>query len=239
MYYGTTNLSRVNIEAGWNALLKADFAADYMCDLNRFLYAEEASGKHIYPPRNEIFNAFEMTPLNKVKVVILGQDPYHRRGQAHGLSFSVRHGVRKPPSLQNIFKELQSDLKIMPPSHGNLEHWAKSGVLLLNSCLTVLEGQATAHAGRGWEKFTDSVINHLNQKKRNLVFILWGRQAQKKGININHNRHLVLTSPHPSPLAAYSGFFGSRPFSKTNAYLTKHQLAPISWDVRCNSLHTT
>lgn len=199
--------------------------------LSQFLRTEKAAGKKVYPPGREIFNAFLLTPFDLVKVVILGQDPYHGPGQAHGLCFSVRRGIAKPPSVQNIFKEMQSDLGIEPPPHGNLESWAKAGVLLLNSCLTVVDGQAGAHAGKGWERFTDAVIDQLNQNKQNLVFILWGRKAQEKGAKINRDRHLVLASAHPSPLAANNGFFGSAPFSKTNAYLFQHGIKPINWDI--------
>ncbi len=199
--------------------------------LSHFLRAEKAAGRKIYPPGDEIFHAFSLTPFDSVKVVILGQDPYHGPGQAHGLSFSVRAGIAQPPSLQNIFKELQSDLGTQPPQHGSLENWAKAGVLLLNSCLTVADGQAAAHAGKGWERFTDAVIDQLNQHKRHLVFILWGRKAQEKGARINRDHHLVIASAHPSPLAAHDGFFGSAPFSKTNTYLHKHGITPINWDV--------
>ena len=164
-------------------------------------------------------------------MVVLGQDPYHGPGQAHGLSFSVRHGVPKPPSLQNIFKELHADLGIAPPPHGNLEHWAQAGVLLLNSCLTVLDGQAAAHTGKGWEQFTDAVIDQLNQHRQHLVFMLWGRKAQEKGAKIDRQRHLVLASAHPSPLAAHNGFFGSAPFSKANEYLLRHGLTPVNWEI--------
>ena len=202
-----------------------------MKSLSKFLRAEKASGKKIYPQGREIFRAFSLTPFDLVKVVILGQDPYHGPDQAHGLSFSVRPGIAKPPSLQNIFKELQSDLGIQPPPHGNLENWAKAGVLLLNSCLTVIDGQAAAHSGKGWERFTDAAIEKLNRHKQHLVFILWGRKAQEKGAKIDQHRHLVLSSAHPSPLAAHNGFFGSAPFSKTNAYLSRHGIAPVNWDV--------
>ena len=202
-----------------------------MQSLSKFLRAEKASGKKIYPQGREIFRAFSLTPFDLVKVVILGQDPYHGPDQAHGLSFSVRPGIAKPPSLQNIFKELQSDLGIQPPPHGNLENWAKAGVLLLNSCLTVIDGQAAAHSGKGWERFTDAAIEKLNRHKQHLVFILWGRKAQEKGAKIDQHRHLVLSSAHPSPLAAHNGFFGSAPFSKTNAYLSRHGIAPVNWDV--------
>ena len=224
-------MPEVKLERSWKLRLKQEFAADYMQRLGQFLRAEKAAGKNIYPPGKEIFHAFALTPFDLVKVVILGQDPYHGPGQAHGLSFSVRPGITKPPSLQNIFKELQADLGIHPPPHGNLENWAKAGVLLLNSCLTVADGQAAAHAGRGWECFTDTVIDQLNQHKRHLVFILWGRKAQEKGAKIDRDRHFVIASAHPSPLAAHNGFFGSAPFSKTNAYLRQHGKTPINWDV--------
>ena len=227
-------MAEIKIEPSWKSRLKEEFAADYMQRLGQYLRAEKAAGKKIYPLGNEIFHAFALTPFDHVKVVILGQDPYHGVGQAHGLSFSVRPGIAKPPSLQNIFKELQSDLGIQPPPHGNLENWAKAGVLLLNSCLTVADGQAAAHAGKGWETFTDAVIDQLNHNKRHLVFILWGRKAQEKGAKIDRDRHLVLTSAHPSPLAAHNGFFGSAPFSKTNAYLCQHGITPINWDVTAN-----
>ena len=221
----------IKLEPSWKIRLEDEFAADYMQRLGQFLRAEKASGKKIYPQGREIFRAFSLTPFDLVKVVILGQDPYHGPGQAHGLSFSVRPGIAKPPSLQNIFQELQSDLGIQPPPHGNLENWAKAGVLLLNSCLTVVDGQAAAHSGKGWERFTDAAIEKLNQHKQHLVFILWGRKAQEKGAKIDQHRHLVLSSAHPSPLAAHNGFFGSAPFSKTNAYLCQHGIAPVNWDV--------
>lgn len=228
-------MPEIKLEPSWRSRLEREFAADYMQRLGQFLRAEKAAGKKVYPPGYEIFNAFALTPFDLVKVVILGQDPYHGPGQAHGLSFSVRPGLAKPPSLQNIFKELQSDLGIHPPQHGNLENWAKAGVLLLNSCLTVTDGQAAAHAGKGWERFTDTVIDQLNQHKNHLVFILWGRKAQEKGANIDRDRHLVLDSAHPSPLAAHKGFFGSAPFSKTNAYHRQHGISPINWDVNAHS----
>jgi uracil-DNA glycosylase len=224
-------LPDIKLEPSWKIHLEDEFATEYMKNLSQFLRAEKAAGKKIYPQGREIFRAFSLTPFDLVKVVILGQDPYHGPGQAHGLSFSVRPGIAKPPSLQNIFKELQSDLGIQPPPHGNLENWAKAGVLLLNSCLTVIDGQAAAHAGKGWERFTDAAIEKLNQHKQNLVFILWGRKAQEKGAKIDKHRHLVLSSAHPSPLAAHNGFFGSAPFSKTNAYLCRQGIAPVNWDV--------
>ena len=219
----------VRIEASWGARLAGQFAAPHMASLSAFLRAEKVAGKQIYPPGSQIFHAFELTPFNKVKVVILGQDPYHGPGQAHGLSFSVAHGVAPPPSLQNIYRELANDLGLAHPGHGNLEGWARQGVLLLNSCLTVEAGRAGSHQGKGWEPFTDAVIAALNRERENLVFILWGRKAQDKGAVIDRSRHLVLTSVHPSPLSASNGFFGSRPFSAANAYLESHGMTPVDW----------
>ena len=221
--------AEVRIEASWKTHLAGQFAAPHMKTLSRFLRDEKAAGKRIYPPGGQIFYAFELTPFDNVKVVILGQDPYHSAGQAHGLSFSVAHGVMPPPSLQNIYKELQADLGLAHPRHGNLESWARQGVLLLNACLTVEDGRAGSHQGKGWEPFTDAVIAALNRERQNLVFILWGRKAQDKGAVIDRERHLVLTSAHPSPLSASSGFFGSRPFSATNSYLESHGIKPVDW----------
>jgi uracil-DNA glycosylase len=219
----------ITIDASWKARLMNEFSADYMQKLSQFLRAEKAAGKRIYPPGKDIFAAFEMTPFDRVKVVILGQDPYHGPGQAHGLSFSVRRGFTPPPSLVNIHKELASDLGLPVPSHGSLEGWARQGVLLLNSSLTVEDGRAGAHAGKGWERFTDAVIQQVNDARDNLAFILWGRKAQQKGAHIDRRRHLVLESAHPSPLSAHNGFFGSAPFSRTNHYLADHGIAPIDW----------
>ena len=219
----------VRIEASWGARLASQFAAPHMTALSDFLRAEKAAGKRIYPPGGQIFRAFELTPFDKVKVVILGQDPYHGPGQAHGLSFSVAPGVAPPPSLRNIYRELESDLGLAHPGHGNLESWAHQGVLLLNSCLTVEDGRAGSHQGKGWEPFTDAVIAALNRERDHLVFILWGRKAQDKGAVIDRERHLVLTSVHPSPLSATNGFFGSRPFSATNAWLESHGIPPVDW----------
>ena len=221
--------AEVRIEASWKTRLAGQFAAPHMKTLSRFLRDEKAAGKRIYPPGGQIFRAFELTPFDNVKVVILGQDPYHGAGQAHGLSFSVAHGVMPPPSLQNIYKELQADLGLAHPGHGNLENWARQGVLLLNACLTVQDGRAGSHQGKGWEPFTDAVIAALNRERQNLVFILWGRKAEDKGAVIDRERHLVLTSAHPSPLSASSGFFGSRPFSTTNSYLESHGIKPVDW----------
>ena len=219
----------VRIEASWGTRLADQFAAPHMTALSRFLRAEKAAGKRIYPPGDQIFRAFDLTPFDKVKVVILGQDPYHGHGQAHGLSFSVAHGVAPPPSLQNIYRELRDDLGIAHPGHGNLESWARQGVLLLNSCLTVEDGRAGSHQGQGWEPFTDAVIAALNHERAHLVFILWGRKAQDKGAVIDRDRHLVLKSAHPSPLSASNGFFGSRPFSAANAWLESHGMTPVDW----------
>ena len=217
------------IEPSWKARLAGQFASPHMAALSAFLRAEKSAGKRIYPPGSQIFQAFELTPFEAVKVVILGQDPYHGPGQAHGLSFSVAQGVAPPPSLQNIYKELATDLGIDHPGHGNLESWARQGVLLLNACLTVEDGRAGSHQGKGWEPFTDAVIAALNREREHLVFILWGRKAQDKGAVIDRARHLVLTSVHPSPLSASGGFFGSRPFSAANEWLQSHGMTPIDW----------
>ena len=219
----------VRIEPSWKARLAAQFDSPHMAGLSAFLRAEKSAGKRIYPPGSQIFRAFELTPFEAVKVVILGQDPYHGPGQAHGLSFSVASGVAPPPSLQNIYKELATDLGISHPGHGNLESWARQGVLLLNACLTVEDGRAGSHQGKGWEPFTDAVIAALNREREHLVFILWGRKAQDKGAVIDRDRHLVLTSVHPSPLSASGGFFGSRPFSAANDWLQSHGMTPIDW----------
>ena len=220
----------IQIETSWKTRLADPFNASYMTALSEFLRKEKSEGKRIYPPGNEIFRAFELTPFDDVKVVILGQDPYHGPGQAHGLSFSVAAGVQPPPSLRNIYRELEADLGISHPGHGNLEGWARQGVLLLNSCLTVQEGQAGSHQGKGWELFTDQVIRCLNQDRQNLVFILWGRKAQDKGTEIDRSRHCVLSSVHPSPLSASNGFFGSKPFSQANAYLEETGQKPVDWN---------
>jgi len=224
-----TPAADIRIEASWKARLAGQFAAPHMTALSQFLRSEKAAGKRIYPPGGQIFNAFALTAFDDVKVVILGQDPYHGPGQAHGLSFSVARGVAPPPSLQNIYKELESDLGIAHPGHGNLESWAQQGVLLLNACLTVEDGRAGSHQGKGWEPFTDAVIGALNREREHLVFILWGRKAQDKGAVIDRGRHLVITSAHPSPLSAHNGFFGSRPFSAVNDWLQSHDISPIDW----------
>ena len=202
-----------------------------MLALRSFLLAERNAGKTIYPKGSEWFAALDATPRSKVRVVIFGQDPYHGEGQAHGLCFSVRDGIRLPPSLLNIFKELESDLGHMRSSHGNLQNWAEQGVLLLNSVLTVEAGHAASHQGKGWEQFTDAIIRLLNAQASPLVFILWGAYAQRKGAFIDKSRHLVITSAHPSPLSAHNGFFGSKPFSRTNDFLEKRGLIPIDWNL--------
>ncbi|MGB4293853.1 MAG: uracil-DNA glycosylase [Bacteroidales bacterium] len=218
----------VKIEESWKQRLKAEFEKDYFLRLVDFV-KEEYRTRTIYPPGSLIFNAFNLCPFDKVKAVIIGQDPYHGPGQAHGLCFSVRDGVPFPPSLVNIFKEIHDDLGIPVPKSGNLERWARQGVLLLNAILTVRANQAGSHQGKGWEQFTDAVIKILNEEKNNLVFFLWGAYAQNKGAVIDKTRHLVLESVHPSPLSAAKGFFGNRHFSKCNEYLTMHGIEPVKW----------
>jgi len=221
--------TEIKLDDSWKSSLGEEFAKPYMVKLKGFLSEEKARGKVIYPKGSEYFRALDLTPLDKVRVVILGQDPYHGPGQAHGLCFSVRPGVRIPPSLINIYKELENDLAIAPASHGFLNAWAKQGVLLLNSVLTVEAGQAAAHQGKGWEHFTDAVIRAVNENAHPVVFILWGAYAQKKAAFVNTARHLVLKAPHPSPLSAYNGFFGSKPFSAANRFLQDQGFAPIDW----------
>ena len=218
------------IEESWKAILQDEFEKPYFPMLKKFLLEEKR--KHvIYPPGPQIFSAFNLTPFNKVSVVLLGQDPYHGPGQAHGLCFSVSQGIAPPPSLINIFKELKSDLGIPFPGHGNLTGWAKQGVLLLNATLTVRANQAGSHQKKGWEVFTDKVIETLSHKRTNLVFLLWGNYAQQKSALINPEKHLILKSVHPSPLAASRGFFGCRHFSKANQYLIKNGKEPVNWDL--------
>lgn len=219
----------VRLEESWRQALTPEFSSGYMQSLKEFLLAEKQAGKHIFPKGSEYFRALDLTPLDAVKVVILGQDPYHGAGQAHGLCFSVQPGVRIPPSLVNIYKEMQSDLGIPPARHGFLESWAKQGVLLLNSVLTVEEGRAAAHQGRGWERFTDAVIRTVNERCDHVVFLLWGSYAQKKAAFVDTSRHLVLKSVHPSPLSAHGGFFGCRHFSKANEWLAMQGRAPVDW----------
>ncbi|ERS90604.1 uracil-DNA glycosylase [Halomonas sp. PBN3] len=215
----------------WRQWLDEEFEAPYMQALRDFLAAEKAARKVIYPHSSEWFRAFELTPLDRVKVVILGQDPYHGPGQAHGLCFSVKPGVRIPPSLANIYKELADDVGFRPVAHGNLEHWARQGVLLLNASLTVEQGNAGSHRGRGWETFTDRAIEGVNAHAPPTVFLLWGSHARNKRALIDASRHLVLESPHPSPLSAHRGFFGNHHFSRANAFLVEHGRAPIDWQL--------
>ena len=222
--------TKPQLEASWLAVLNDEFQQEYMQKLRAFLLSEQQQHR-IYPRFSLIFNAFQNTPFHDVQVVILGQDPYHGPGQAHGLSFSVQKGTPLPPSLQNIFQELHQDLHIRPSSHGDLSCWAAQGVLLLNTVLTVRHRQAHSHRGQGWERFTDQVINKLNQQRTGLVFVLWGRQAQQKISMIDQQKHLVIRSPHPSPYSADRGFFGSKPFSKINAYLQKQGKKPIDWTI--------
>jgi len=216
------------IEERWKSVLMDQFQSPYFRTLKEFL-VEEKKKYTLYPPGRQIFNAFQRTPFDRVKVVILGQDPYHGKGQAHGLCFSVPQGIPKPPSLVNIFKELDSDLGIPIPEHGNLEKWADQGVLLINATLTVRDSQAGSHQKRGWETFTNRVIEVVSQEKSGVVFLLWGRFAQAKESLIDNNKHLILKSAHPSPLSAYNGFFGCRHFSKTNDYLKKQEETGIDW----------
>ncbi|NLN73442.1 MAG: uracil-DNA glycosylase [Bacteroidales bacterium] len=216
------------IESSWKKLLIDEFNQDYFINLKKFLL-EEKQNNIIYPKGSDIFNAFNFTPFNKLKLVILGQDPYHGEGQAHGLCFSVPHGIKIPPSLVNIYKEMESDLGIKSPQHGNLEKWAKQGVFLLNATLTVRKNQAGSHQNKGWEIFTDRVISLISEKSENIVFLLWGSYAQKKSTLIDAKKHLILKSVHPSPLSAYRGFFGCKHFSKSNDFLISKNIEPIDW----------
>lgn len=226
-------IDSVKLHESWKTALAGEFAEPYIQLLRNFLLAQKAAGKTIFPKGAEYFRALDLTPLDRVRVVILGQDPYHGPGQAHGLAFSVQPGVRTPPSLKNIYKEMQSDLGITPCPHGFLEHWARQGVLLLNSVLTVEMAQAASHQGKGWERFTDAVIRAVNARQEPVVFMLWGAYAQRKAAFVDSidkgGRHLVLKSAHPSPLSAHNGFLGSRPFSKTNDFLESRGLLPIDW----------
>lgn len=221
----------VQIGNEWDALLADQFTQEYYLKLRQFL-KQEYKTRRIYPNMYDIFNSLRYTSYSAVKVVILGQDPYHGAGQAHGLCFSVKKGVAPPPSLQNIYKELQSDLGITPPTHGELTDWAKQGVLLLNTVLTVREGAPNSHKGMGWELFTDRVIELLNAREKPMVFLLWGGNAKAKGKLLTNPNHLVLTAAHPSPLSAYHGFFGCRHFSKANAFLAQHGQQPVDWQIR-------
>jgi uracil-DNA glycosylase len=223
-------MADIQLEAGWLAQLQDEFDQPYMQSLRAFLQSEKDQGKTIYPKGSEFFAALNSTPIDAVKVVILGQDPYHGPGQAHGLCFSVREGVAPPPSLVNIFKEISSDLNIPNEfPHGCLSNWARQGVLLLNSVLSVEQQQAASHQGKGWETFTDKIIEVLSREREGCVFLLWGSYAQKKGSVIDNNKHLVLKAPHPSPLSSYRGFFGCKHFSACNEYLQNHGKTPIDW----------
>jgi uracil-DNA glycosylase len=225
------NSTTIGLEPAWNNQLGDEFKKDYMLSLREFLANRKQQGAIIYPPGSQWFAALNTTPFDQVRVVILGQDPYHGPGQAHGLCFSVLPNIKVPPSLANIYKELKSDLGIDQPNHGCLTSWAEQGVLLLNATMTVEQGQAGAHQGKGWETFTDTIINKLNQHRQGVVFMLWGSYAQKKASMIDAERHLVLQSVHPSPLSAYRGFFGCKHFSKANGYLQGQGLEPIDWQL--------
>lgn len=228
-------MRQISLEDSWKQALQPEFEKPYMKSLRTFLKAELDQKKVIYPKPSQYFAALDMTPLDSVKVVILGQDPYHGAGQAHGLSFSVQEGVRFPPSLLNIFKEIRADLGLEPPEAGDLTAWALQGVLLLNATLSVEAGQAGSHQNRGWETFTDKVVEVINEQCDNVVFLLWGAYAQKKGSRIDRDRHLVLQAPHPSPLSAHRGFFGCRHFSKANEYLQSHGKTPVTWVERSSA----
>jgi uracil-DNA glycosylase len=221
----------IQIEESWKEVLKEEFNKIYFQHIVTFLKAEKATGKIIYPPGSLIFNSFKQTPFSKVKVVIIGQDPYHNKGQAHGLSFSVPNGIPKPPSLLNIFKELKNDLGIEISENGNLEKWATQGVLLLNASLTVRQNEPGSHAQIGWLQFTDQVIKKLSDEKEGIIFLLWGKFAQEKQVLIDETKHFVLKAAHPSPFSASNGFFGCKHFSKTNTLLLKQQKDPIDWKI--------
>lgn len=218
----------VKIEQSWKEVLKDEFEKDYFKTLVEFVKYEYAT-QTVYPPGNEIFKAFDLCPFSQVKVVIIGQDPYHGQGQAHGLCFSVKDGVRVPPSLQNIYKELNADLGYAIPQSGNISHWAEQGVLMLNATLTVRARQAGSHQGKGWEQFTDKVIETISEQKQGIIFLLWGAYAQKKGAVIDRNKHYILSSAHPSPFSAHRGFLGNKHFSQTNKFLQKLGKEPIKW----------
>ena len=224
-------MGKIELESSWKEKLIDEFNKEYMLSLRDFLKKEKLKRKVIFPPGRKIFSALNLTSFQNVKVVILGQDPYHGSNQAHGLSFSVEHGIKPPPSLNNIFKELASDLDIKKPNHGNLEKWGKEGVLLLNSILTVEKSKPGSHANKGWEVFTDKILFLLNSSKKNLVFILWGKKAQEKGHFIDSDRHMIIKSTHPSPYSANNGFLGSKPFSKTNKYLRENNIDEVNWSL--------
>lgn len=219
------------VETSWREVLQGEKEKEYFKNVVKFVEGERLSGKKIYPPNAHVFSALALTPFESVRVVILGQDPYHGEGQAHGLCFSVQPGTPFPPSLQNIFKELVSDLGLALPKQGNLDKWARQGVLLLNTVLTVEEGKAGSHAGKGWEIFTDRIIEELNRRQKGLVFLLWGNFAQKKAVQVDTERHTILTAPHPSPLSASRGFFGCKHFSRTNEILRKQGDREIDWSL--------
>ncbi len=219
------------IEESWKQALIPAFNDPSFATLKSFLQSEKKKGKVIFPPSQLIFNAFNLTPINKVKVVVIGQDPYHGVGQAHGLSFSVQKGVKTPPSLKNIYKELKEDIDFKIPEHGNLEKWANQGVFLLNAMLTVEAHKAGSHQKKGWEEFTNSVIKTISEQRKHVVFLLWGNFAKSKAELIDHNKHLILESAHPSPFSAYNGFFGNKHFSKTNEYLIQKEISPIDWQI--------
>ena len=222
-------MGKINLESSWLKILNDEFEKSYMKNLSIFLNSEKKKNKIIYPPGSKIFNALNLTPFTSVKVIILGQDPYHGQNQANGLSFSVEIGNKIPPSLQNIFKELYSDLNIYPSQHGDLSNWAKQGVLLLNTILTVEASKPSSHSNKGWEIFTDKILHSLSSLKDNLVFILWGKKAQEKISLIDESKHKILKSTHPSPYSANNGFFGSQPFSKTNFFLESKNIDKINW----------
>ena len=224
-------MERMRLEQSWKELLLPEFECGYMQSLKGFLLCEKQQGRVIYPAGSDIFNALNSTPFDKTRVVILGQDPYHGPGQAHGLCFSVQQGVDLPPSLKNIYNEISADLGIAPSRSGCLQPWAMQGVLLLNAVLTVAAGSAASHQGKGWEQFTDRIVALLNERRERLVFFLWGSYAQRKGELIDRSRHLVLESVHPSPLSASRGFFGNHHFSRANRYLQENSLQPIDWRV--------
>lgn len=221
----------VKIEEGWKKVLNDEFVQSYFKNLTEHIKTEKAQGKVIYPPGSQIFNAFDTTPFDNVKVVILGQDPYHGPGQAHGLCFSVQHPVPPPPSLVNMYKELHDDIGFRIPNHGNLTNWAKQGVFLLNASLTVRAGEPMSHSKIGWAQFTDAVIRKISEQKEHVVFMLWGKFAQEKKSLIDESKHLVLRAAHPSPLSANAGFFGCRHFSKANEYLVSKGIDPVDWSL--------
>lgn len=224
-------LSKLKLHQSWNKHLKGEFSKDYMLNLETYLNEELNLDKIIYPAEKDILNALNSTPLDKLKVVIIGQDPYHGEDQAHGLSFSVNKGIKVPPSLRNIYKELEEDLDFIKPDHGNLSKWSDQGVLLLNNVLTVEKSNAGSHQKKGWETFTDEIIELINTKKENIVFILWGAPAQKKAKKVDEQKHYILKSPHPSPLSSYRGFFGCKHFSKCNEYLSSKGRDIIDWQI--------